>query len=184
MVKKFLDSTELKGCPAGEGCAKGDSPIQYEQMINHLMKECQGIQVACPSQCGVSFSRAAWEKHFDSECDKIELSCDRCDTKFKKSEMGIHDCVTVLRDEVKKQKEERDCQKKRGDLLAEELEEKKEIIAKLKVEVERLKMEMLEILHSKQRKQSEVEEPAPEQKRRGMFSKIISGVKSSISQSQ
>ena len=49
MVKRFLDQTQLRGCPSGDSCPKHETPIQYEQLIPHLQKECPQVLVACPS---------------------------------------------------------------------------------------------------------------------------------------
>ena len=81
--------------------------------------------MACPApQCGSTFSRNAWERHFDTECDKIELKCEKCDGSVNKAEMAAHDCVTVLKELISREKEARERFERKSEGLEKTLQEK------------------------------------------------------------
>lgn len=64
ILRKFLDSAKLKGCPASNGhntCEKGETEMTYEQLFQHLANECPFVKVSCPMNCGISFARKSWE---------------------------------------------------------------------------------------------------------------------------
>eukprot|EP00029_Vermamoeba_vermiformis_P001872 TRINITY_DN1209_c0_g1_i2.p1 TRINITY_DN1209_c0_g1~~TRINITY_DN1209_c0_g1_i2.p1 ORF type:complete len:998 (-),score=312.73 TRINITY_DN1209_c0_g1_i2:110-3103(-) len=57
--------------------------------------ECPHRHVPCSRDCGVTLPRSAMERHLQSECDLLEVTCSTCQSALLKKEMRVHCCPHV-----------------------------------------------------------------------------------------
>ena len=110
--------------------------MKYSQVVNHMLKECEFVQLDCPVGCGVSYPRSL--NHM-IVCPKTLLVCNQCDMVVDHEEKRAqsHDCVKYLKSQVNYFKDLYEEQRKENDFLKEQLERMEKIDGDLMDEFQR-----------------------------------------------
>ena len=83
---------------------------KYLDYLNHMITTCADTQIidkGCPyEKCkkkGIAMTVGELKDHFEIECNKILLECNRCNEKYRRPWKDYHDCITVLQERIYRQ---------------------------------------------------------------------------------
>ena len=71
--------------------------MNYEELVSHLLRQCEVLEVQCVNACGAHFPRSAWEPHFDQDCPRVRQVCEKCDASLLRPDIVSHDCIKYMK---------------------------------------------------------------------------------------
>jgi hypothetical protein len=83
--------------------------IPKKVLPNHI-RDCPQAPLVCEA-CKKSVSANLLQQHLQ-DCPEVEVQCQKCETRLPRRAVAAHDCISILREELKQLKSERTSHKR------------------------------------------------------------------------